>query len=563
MMFEAWARRSPLVRIFYQGLPIVLLHRLLRAAGLPQLLGRELGDLSRLARRSPAPASSGSGATRVLFVTPRNWRTHALFQTGVAQALGLRGAECALVTCSGALPVCEVAWAEHDIFPRCARCTEYLNDLTALGGLRQFSVQDSCDPEIGQQLASDLAPLSFEALMVFIWQTLPLGTFAVPAARWRLRSHEISRHPDGRAVLSGFIRSGAIWASGMARVMETFKPDVLVMLNGLFMEERVTWALAQARGMRCVFFERGRDAGTVFLSHGQSAPRYDVSQGWAAAQAEPFPDAERRRARAVIDRRRRGEQLVETYWRVKESDQQKIAQQLALPAGVPMAVLYTNVVWDTAMQDRDTIFDGMTAWLRHVIEVFRRHTKWMLVIRVHPAESQVPGRESYERVGDWVRREFGAAPGNVRVVSPETPIDSYALMSMAQAGLVYASTVGLELAVEGVPVVVAGDAHYRGKGFTQDPASLEAFDAAIASLMQGRPAIPRERQVELALRYCHLFFLRRMYPMTVLQEPKDSRPRLAYDSVDALRPGRSRVLDLICDGILTGSEFELPVNGMD
>jgi hypothetical protein len=457
------------------------------------------------------------------------------------------------------LPVCEVAWAEKEFLPRCARCTEYVRDLAALGGLRSFAVKDYRDEAVGQRIEPELARMPIEALLRFEWKNLSLGAYAVPAARWRLRSHQIEQHPDGHAVLSGFIRSGAVWASGMERILDEFKPDVLVMLNGLFMEERVTWALAQARGLRCVFFERGRDAGTVFFSQGQSAPRYDVSRGWEMVQTVPFPEEERARARAVIERRRRGEQLVETYWRERESDGGKISSQLGLPVGAPLAVLYTNVVWDTAMQDRDTIFDGMTAWLRHTIEIFRCHPEWMLVIRVHPAESQVAGRESYERVGDWVRREFDDVPDNIRIVLPETPIDSYALMSMAQVGLVYASTAGLELAVEGTPVVVAGDAHYRHKGFTHDPASVEEYDAMITTLMQGRRAIAREQQVDLALRYSHLFFLRRMYPMTVLQEPEDSRPRLAYESPDFLMPGRSRVLDLICDGILTGSEFELPV----
>jgi hypothetical protein len=558
MVFHAWARHSALVRAIYQGKPIVLVHRALRALGFPHLLGRELADLASLSRRFTPPDVSAGLGRRVLFVVPRNWRTHALFQVGVAQALALRGARCAVATCGAALPVCEVAWAEKEFLPRCARCTEYVRELAAWGGVRCFAVRDYRDETVGQQIEPELARLPLGALSRFEWKNLSLGAYAVPATRWRLRSHQIEQHPDGHTVLSGFIRSGAVWASGMERILDEFKPDVLVMLNGLFMEERVTWALAQARGLRCVFFERGRDAGTVFFSQGQSAPRYDVSKGWETVRTAPFPEKERTRARAVIERRRRGEQLVETYWRVRESDQQKISSQLELLPGSPMAVLYTNVVWDTAMQDRDTIFDGMTSWLRHSIELFRRHPEWVLVIRVHPAESQVAGRESYERVGDWVRREFDDVPGNVRLVLPETPIDSYALMSMAQAGLVYASTTGLELAVEGTPVVVAGDAHYRQKGFTHDPASVEEYDVMVTTLMQGRRAITREQQVDLALRYSHLFFLRRMYPMTVLQEPEDSRPRLAYDSPDFLIPGQSQVLDLICNGILTGSEFELP-----
>lgn len=558
-MFNEWARRSPLVRILYQGVPIVLAHRLLRTFSIRHLLGRELADLARLPRRSTlSEIPENKKKAKILFVTPRNWRTHALFQASVSQALQMRGADCAMVICGGGVPVCEVAWAEKELFPRCARCAAYLQELAELSGLRCFTIHDHSDDRVGRQNESELERLPFEALLGFTWRSLPLGSYAVTAARWYLRCHDIGRHPHGREGLAGFILTGMIWASGMERVLNDFKPDVIVMLNGLFMEERVTRELAQAKGVRCVFFERGRNAGTVFLSHGQSAPSYDVSRAWAVVRDMPLPDVERMRVRAVIDQRRRGEQLVEAYWKTRESDQQKISQELALPDGAPLAVLFTNVVWDTAMQGRDKIFNCMTDWVHHTIELFRRHPEWMLVVRVHPAESQVPGRESYERVGDWIRQEFSHALDNIRVVSPETPIDSYALMSMAQVGLVYASTAGLELAVEGTPVVVAGEAHYRGKGFTYDPESQNDYDAVVEELMQGRRTIACEQQVELALRYCHLFFLRRMYPMTVLREPQDARPRVAFEDPDELLPKRSRVLDLICDGILTGKEFEMP-----
>jgi hypothetical protein len=178
---------------------------------------------------------------------------------------------------------------------------------------------------------------------------------------------------------------------------------------------------------------------------------------------------------------------------------------------------------------------------------------------VHPAETQVPGRESYDRVADWVTRQNGQLPENVRVIPPEEPIDSYALMSMATVGCVYASTVGLELAVKGTPVVVAGSAHYSGKGFTYDLGSRAEFESILAPLMKGERSIPQARQIELALRYAYLFFLRRTFPMTVLVEPKEARPRLAFSSTQDLQQGQHPALDIMCDGILHHAEFELPL----
>lgn len=550
-------RRSAIVRAIYHSKATVLAHRFLSSVGFHGLLGLELSDMARLREVELLASSLKSSKKRVLFVIPRNWTTHVVFQLGVAQALTLRGAECAIVTCGGVMPVCAVTWAERELFPRCPRCTAYVNDAAELAGIKSYNIAEEIDGFRGPTFLSETESLTLRELTEYVWNGLPLGRYAIPATRWRLRSDDISRHPDGQAVLSGFIRSGARWASGMERVLESFKPDVLVMLNGLFMEERVSWTLVQKQGRRSVFFERGRDAGTVFLSHEQSATRYDISESWERVGNIPLTTEERKNISEVMERRVRGEQLIETYWAVKESDQEKICRRLKLDRKTPVALLFTNVSWDTAMQDRDTIFDGMMDWLRYTIDIFRLHPEWALVIRIHPAETQVAGRESFERVGEWITQEFRPLPGNIRVVLPDVPIDSYVLMSLARLGLVYASTTGLEMAVTEVPVVVAGGAHYAGKGFTYDPSRREEYRKQVELLMQGDRSIPRAEQVELALRYAHLFFLRRMFPMTVLEEPVYARPRLAYESLGELVPGHRKVLDVICDGIMNGTEFEL------
>jgi hypothetical protein len=196
----------------------------------------------------------------------------------------------------------------------------------------------------------------------------------------------------------------------------------------------------------------------------------------------------------------------------------------------------------------------MFAWLERSIELFKARPDWTLVIRVHPAETQVEGRESYDRVAEWIAERYPRLPSNVRVVPPAQPVDSYALMRTARLGLVYATTAGLELALHNVPLVVAGDAHYRGKGFTYDPTSVRDFDVVVNNLLDGGAALNGD-SADLAQKYAHLFFLRRTFPASVVNEPVYAQGRLAYSALDDLNVGKNRTLDVICDGILTGSEF--------
>jgi hypothetical protein len=112
-----------------------------------------------------------------------------------------------------------------------------------------------------------------------------------------------------------------------------------------------------------------------------------------------------------------------------------------------------------------------------------------------------------------VRAALPEMPPHVLVVPPESRINTYDLIELAQFGLTYTTTVGLEMAMSGVPVIVAGETHYRGKGFTHDPEGLEAYYETIDRLLQ-QPQAARlsERQVDLAWRYAARFFFEYPFP---------------------------------------------------
>jgi hypothetical protein len=98
-------------------------------------------------------------------------------------------------------------------------------------------------------------------------------------------------------------------------------------------------------------------------------------------------------------------------------------------------------------------------------------------------------------------------PDNVRIIPPESEINTYDLIELASVGLVYTTTVGLEMVMSGVPVIVAGQTHYRGKGFTHDPETLEEYVHLLDRIPeQNKAPSVDEGQVDLAWRYAYRFF---------------------------------------------------------
>jgi hypothetical protein len=131
-----------------------------------------------------------------------------------------------------------------------------------------------------------------------------------------------------------------------------------------------------------------------------------------------------------------------------------------------------------------------------------------LVIRVHPGERFMTGPSMV----NILEKFFPRLPENVRLVGPMDKVNTYDLMELICLGLVYTTTTGLEMVMNRIPVVVAGETHYRGRGFTMDPTSWDEYFSLLIKISGNSiPFHLTEKQVELAWRYAYHFFF--TYPL--------------------------------------------------
>jgi capsule polysaccharide export protein KpsC/LpsZ len=118
----------------------------------------------------------------------------------------------------------------------------------------------------------------------------------------------------------------------------------------------------------------------------------------------------------------------------------------------------------------------------------------------------------------------GGIPENILLISADAEINTYDLIEIADLGLVYTTTVGMEMAMSGVPVIVIGQTHYRDKGFTLDPQTWDAFFELLTDLLSSTD-ITRltRREVDLAREYAYRFFFEypQPYPWHLLHMWED------------------------------------------
>jgi hypothetical protein len=148
---------------------------------------------------------------------------------------------------------------------------------------------------------------------------------------------------------------------------------------------------------------------------------------------------------------------------------------------------------------------------------------------------------------------------NVVVVMPKDDVSSYTLADIASAGVVYASTLGLEMACTGLSVVVTAQATWAHTGFAERVADPQDFGPAIGrALEQGRqPEIART-----AIRWAVHFFKHWAMPFSLVIEEPPHSGQVTWGCEDELAPGRDATLDRICHTVLEGgSVYRKPTKG--
>ncbi len=481
---------------------------------------------------------------RVLVVSPRDWSSVVQYDAMMAQGLRQRGAQVSFLSCGGGLEICDRANTHESPPPTCTTCSRYNSVAIEAHGFERKQMADYWGdvddewPELDDLAATDLIGVEVD--------DLPLGELVDIPVKWFLCAANISDDPLAAPTNRAFLRAARKVATAVGRVLDEVQPEHVLMLNGLFMFEAVTWALCRQRGIDVVTYERAFRQETLVFNREVPAGYYDFRVAWAE-NGRPLRTDEEAELDAYLEQRRTGSAF-DQHWKWRETD---------LSGGEGrLAVMFTNLTWDTAVIKRDDAFDSIESWATRTVEYFIDHPEHRLIVRVHPAEVGLPGKRTRDSLFAYLSARFPELPDNIRIIAPDDPTGSYPLMEACDVGLVYTSTTGMELALAGKPVITAGQTHYKDKGFTEDPHSPEEFVAALDRVLEDPGSLPSDR--DLARRYAHFFFFRAPVPSPGVVEPIKGLARLSIDDPQDLRPGGNAALDRICDAILDRSSF-IPV----
>jgi hypothetical protein len=283
------------------------------------------------------------------------------------------------------------------------------------------------------------------------------------------------------------------------------KPDVVIVPNGTIQEFGVVYEVAKYLKIPVVTYEFGDQRQRIWLAQDAKVMRQDTSSMWEVYKEKPLTEAETEKIEEMFAARRKAsvwKNFSRLWQQVPEKGAEIARQELGLDKRL-VVLLATNVLGDSLTLGREVFTLSMEDWLERTLQYFAGRPEVQLVIRVHPGEKLIHGQSMV----DVINRVLPRLPEHIHVIKPDEEVNTYDLIAAADLGLVYTTTVGLEMAMSGVPVIVVGDTHYRGKGFTLDPNSWVSYFKTLKSVFENPKSHKlNQNQVELAWAYAYRFF---------------------------------------------------------
>jgi hypothetical protein len=484
----------------------------------------------------------------------------------LAVALTLRGARVSLLLCDELLPACQQAilrtiqpahlvedGPRPHICEKCWPAARLTYQALGLPLLTYGGLLPDHERQQARQAARELPP---DELGRYRMEGLAVGEHALAGALRYFARGTLDGEPLGEAVLRRYFEAALLTVAVMRRLLRERPFSAACFNHGIYVPQGLIGETARQAGVRVVNWNPAYRRQCFIFSHQDTyhhALMHEPAEHWTGL---PWTEAMEADILAYLKSRWQGTRDWIWFHEQPHADVSALAAKLGIDLARPCIGMLSNVIWDAQLHYPANAFASMLDWVSATIRYFAARPELQLILRIHPAEVRgtIPSRQ---RLADEITRAFPVLPRNVFVVLPDDPVSTYALLEQCQAALIYGTKMGVELASLGMPVVVAGEAWIRNKGLTYDAGSAAEY----FQLLDRLPGLPPldEAAIRRARQYAYHFFFRRMIPLPMMAPNDHGAPfRIELSGLDDLRPGRHLGLDVICDGILSGSEFIYP-----
>ncbi len=489
----------------------------------------------------------------------------AIVESTLAVALTLRGAQVHILLCDELLPAC-IQGMSHtsdiETYAKYGPQKHLCQECFAPGckvyqplGLPVHRYSEFITTEERQTACKLAAEIPYAEIGDYDLDGLAVGEHALAGALRFFALGQLDGEPYAEEILRRYLEASLLTTYTTRRLLRTYAFNSACFHHGIYVPQGLIGEVARQEKVRVVNWNPTYRKHCFIFSHHDTYHHTlldEPTASWENIDWTPEIEVE---TMEYLKSRWQGTRDWIWFHEKPQEELSLIAAELGVDFSRPCIGMLTNVMWDAQLHYRANAFSNMLEWVLQTIHYFAERPELQLLIRVHPAEIRgtLPSRQP---IVPEIRRAFPTLPANVFLIPPESQVSTYAAMSQCSAVIIYGTKTGVELTSMGIPTIVAGEAWIRNKGITMDASSTEEYFNLLDELPPKESLSPR--LTERARKYAYHFFFRRMIPLSFMEPITGGLYRLEIQSIEQLLPGREAGLDVVCDGILKGTEFIYP-----
>ena len=465
--------------------------------------------------------------------------TGTFFTGAVAKSLQLRGHQPLILTCGGALSMCTAGITIESPKKPCKNCINYAKQFYDILDIPHKTYFDYISKERPSELASFT---SDPKLKVILYKGIDATTLAKNSA---------DRYFEGKINKIGYdkifskeLANAIISVDVAGKLVEEEKPDILVSQQQHFSAWGGITEYCKSKGIRIIEPAKGYNNNSVgFDINKTNKARFDEYYGrWRKRHkltTEEGTELWYYNCQREIGRS--GDTALFNF--DIDADMKSLIQDNQYKKTY---VMFTNIPYDAGLHEVKRGFKDVYDWVDYTIELFKNKPDCRLIIKVHPVEKVFRAQNT---LSDYIKQNI--LSNNIKTIPADTRISPYSLYHLIDVGIVYSGTLGIELSLQGIPTIVAGNASYSKSGFTFDASTKEDYKALLSKNLK-----MSKQQQKMASVYAYYYFIKTFIPINFFYNNNFLDVGWNIESINQLAPGKDKYLDVVCDYIANGGVYQ-------
>lgn len=496
----------------------------------------------------------------ILFWIPGGMSLLLHIEAAIAGALKLRGKRVHAIICDGLYKACirrEITdnipieeWAS--LCKSCkAECSSTLEQL----GIEYSFVGDYVTPQEMKEAASAAKSAIWKSTKSIVFKGILVGINIQSAIYRYLRGADL---PQNEQIVKEYTYSANIVTIAAQNAITRLKPKQVFMSHGIYVDWGPAMQVAVANDIPVTCYMGSYLPYRFYLRTLTDYQEIDfhnlTEDAWNKIKNQELTKAQSQRLDHYLDDRyQRDSSFDMKEFKPFVGDKFKKSAFLntfGMDTTKPTVAILAHINWDAVSDYSSMLYDNFNDWIIDTIHTITNVTNVQWLLKVHPAEAWDNPDTGVEVL---VKQHFPTLPDHIKVISATENINPLDFFSMIDAAVTCYGTSGLELALQGKAVILAGHAHYGRKGFTQDAYTIEEYHSLLQNVNSYNKLTIAQK--ELARRYAYCYFIQRQIPLAIVENPKSKWWEFQFNKKELLLPGRDPVIDFICDRIVDGDDF--------